>query len=123
MGKVLLAGLSPEKLAAYFTKAKLDALTPHTITDRAVLMQQVEAARRDGYAISQEEVAPGVVGIAVPVHDGSGNVVASLAIGVPLNEGNTAQLVARHLDKLREASKAISAEVARVPGLSLSARV
>jgi IclR family pca regulon transcriptional regulator len=123
MGKVLLAGLSPEKLAAYFTKAKLDALTPHTITDRAVLMQQVEAARRDGYAISQEEVAPGVVGIAVPVHDGSGNVVASLAIGVPLNEGNTAQLVARHLDKLREASKAISAEVARGPGLSLSARV
>jgi IclR family pca regulon transcriptional regulator len=122
MGKVLLAGLSPEKLAAYFSKAKLDALTPHTITDRAVLMQQVDAARRDGYAISDQEVAIGVSGLAVPVHDGSGAVVASLGIGIPLHEGNGAQLVARHLDKLREASKAISAEVARVPGLALSAR-
>jgi DNA-binding IclR family transcriptional regulator len=86
-------------------------------------MQQVEAARRDGYATAEEEIAPHVAGIAVPVHDGSGNVVASLSIGVPMNEGNAAQLVARHLDRLRDASKAISAEVARVPGLALSARV
>jgi IclR family pca regulon transcriptional regulator len=122
MGKVLLAGLSPEKLAAYFAKAKLEPITSHTITDSAVLTQQIEAARRDGYAKSEEEVASAVAGIAVPVHDGTGNVVASLGIGVPMHEGNASQLVARHLDRLREASKAISAEVARVPGLALSAR-
>lgn len=123
MGKVLLAGLSQEKLAAYFAKAKLDAMTPRTITDPAVLLEQVDAARRDGYAISEEEVAVQVAGLAVPVHDGSGNVVASLGIGVPMHEANAAQLVARHLDSLRAASKAISAEVARVPGLALSAKV
>lgn len=122
-GKVLLAGLSPEKLAVYFTKAKLEALTERTITDRSQLMQQIEAARRDGYATGEEEIGPDVAAIAVPVHDGSGHVVAALGIGVPLQEANAAQLVARHLTRLREASSAISAEVARVPGLALSAQV
>jgi len=122
-GKVLLAGLSPDRLADFFTKASLDALTDHTITDRSRLLQQIEAARRDGYATAEEELAPGVASIAVPVHDGAGHVVASLNLSSHLHEASAAQLVSRHLDALRKASQAISAEVARVPGLSLSAQV
>jgi len=122
-GKVLLAGLSPEKLATYFARARLEALTPRTITDRAKLTEQIEAARRDGYAISEEEVAPGAASIGVPVHDGSGHVVAGLGICAHVHEATAAQLLSRHLDTLREASQAISAEVARVTGLALSAQV
>jgi IclR family pca regulon transcriptional regulator len=122
-GKILLAGLSPERLAAYFDKARLESVTERTITDRARLQQQIEKARQDGYATGVEEVAPDVVGLAVPVHDGAGNVVAALGIGVPLSEGSVDDVVARHLQKLRAASLAISAEVARVPGLALSAQV
>ena len=48
LGKVLLAGLGPERLAAWFEKAELTRFTDRTITDRATLMQQIEAARRDG---------------------------------------------------------------------------
>jgi len=121
-GKVLLAGLSPERLAVYFAQARLEPVTEHTITDRAQLMEQIDAARRDGYATGEGEIAPDVAAIAVPVHDGAGHVVAALGFGAPLQEGNAAQLVARHLDRLREASAAISVEVARVPGLALSAR-
>jgi len=122
-GKVLLAGLPPERLAAYFSKARLEALTERTITDRAALAQQIENARRDGYATAEEEIAPGVASVAVPVHDGTGHVVASLNVSSHLHESNAVQLVTRHLDALRAASQAISAEVARVPGLALSAQV
>jgi IclR family pca regulon transcriptional regulator len=122
-GKVLLASLSPEKLANYFAKAKLEAVTERTVTDRAVLTRQIDAARRDGYAIAEEEIAAGVSSIAVPVHDGSGRVVASLNLSSHMHEATAAELVSRHLDTLRAASQWISAEVARVPGLALSAQV
>ena len=121
-GKVLLAGLSPERLATYFARATLEPLTPRTVTDRATLMAQIDATRRDGYATSEEEMAPGAVSLAVPVHDGSGHVVAGLGICAHVHEANAAQLVSRHLETLREASQAISAEVARVTGLALSAQ-
>src|SRR5690606_6433415 len=50
LGKVLLAGLGAERLGAWFEKADLARFTDRTITDRGTLMQQIEAARRDGYA-------------------------------------------------------------------------
>jgi len=48
--------------------------------------------------------------------------LAETIVGLRPKE-DIAQLIERHLESLRAASKAISAEVARVPGLSLSARV
>ncbi len=122
-GKILLAGLSAERLATYFSKAKLESVAERTITDRAVLTRQIEAARRDGYATAEEEIAAGVASIAVPVHDGAGRVVASLNLSTHMHEATATELVARHLETLREASRWISAEVARVPGLALSAQV
>jgi IclR family pca regulon transcriptional regulator len=123
MGKVLLAGLAPDRLAAYFAQSKLERYTDRTITDRALLQQQIDAARRDGYAVAEEEITEGVASIAVPVHDGTGRVVAAVNTSVHSHEATATELVARHLAALREAGIAISTEVARVPGLSLSAHL
>lgn len=123
LGKVLLAGLGPERLAAWFEKAELNALTPRTITDRAVLQQQIDAARRDGYASSDEEIAPDVISVAVPVRDAAGRIVAALNVSVHSAEASVAEFVSRHLAALREASQAVSAEAARIPVIALSAQV
>jgi len=123
LGKVLLAGLGPERLASWFEKAELASFTPRTITDRAQLMQQIEAARRDGYATTEEEIASGVVSLAVPVRDAAGRVVAALNVSVHTNEASAAQLVSKHLAALRDASMAVSAEAARMPVIALSAQV
>jgi IclR family pca regulon transcriptional regulator len=123
LGKVLLAGLGPERLANWFEKAELTRYTDRTITDHATLMQQIEAARRDGYATAEEELAPGVVGLAVPVRDAAGRVVAALAVGVHISEARAQELVTRHLAALRDASQAVSAEAARMPVIALSAQV
>jgi IclR family pca regulon transcriptional regulator len=123
LGKVLLAGLGPERLASWFDKAKLEKLTERTITDRATLMQQIEAVRRDGYATAEEEIAPGTVSLAVPVRDAAGRVVAALSVSVHANESTAAQLASRHLAALRDASLAASAEAARMPVIALSAQV
>lgn len=123
LGKVLLAGLGPERLNAWFEKAELERFTEHTVTDRPLLMQQIEAARRDGYATAEEEIAPGMASLAVPVRDAAGRVVAALNVVVSVQQATAAELATRHLAALREASLAVSSEAARMPVIALSAQV
>ena len=49
-GKVLLAFLAPDEMMARITSRPLIALTPSTITQLAVLLDQLREARRRGYA-------------------------------------------------------------------------
>jgi IclR family pca regulon transcriptional regulator len=123
MGRVLLAGLTPERLAWYFNHAKLESLTEKTVTDRSQLERLIDESRRDGYSAVEEELAMGVVALAVPVYDGAGRAVAALNTSTHARHANAAALIAERLPTLQRISKAISAELASVPGLSLSVQV
>jgi IclR family transcriptional regulator, pca regulon regulatory protein len=122
MGRVLLAGLSTESLANYFAKAKLEALTAKTVTNRTELERLIAECRRTGYSLVEEELATGVVSLAVPVFDNAGRVVAALNVSTH-SRANAAGLVAARLATLQRVSKAISAEMTNTPGLALSAQV
>src|ERR1700758_2079469 len=78
MGRVLLAGVSAERLQHYFQTAKLEALTDRTVTDRVKLRSLIEECRRAGYAAVGDELAYGVIPVAVPVFDQRGRVAAAL---------------------------------------------
>jgi len=80
MGRVLLAGLSPEDRAALLSASDIRALTPKTITDRQLLAKAIEEAGSNGYAIVDEELELGLRSIAVPLHDRSGAVVAAINV-------------------------------------------
>jgi IclR family pca regulon transcriptional regulator len=123
MGRVLLAGLNAERLDQYFRTQKLVALTDRTITDPKKIRQLIEDCRRTGYAAVEDELAYGVVAVAVPVFDQSGRVVAALNSSSHSKRISKAKLVRERIAMLREASRQLSAELARVPGLSLSAQV
>lgn len=77
-GKVLLAFG-----AADLPGGRLERLTEHTITSRAVLATQLEEVRRRGYAITAEELEPGLVAISAPVFRETGAAVAALSISAP----------------------------------------
>jgi IclR family acetate operon transcriptional repressor len=81
-GKVLLAALAEDALAALLT-SPLPALTPRTITDPAALRRELRRVRDRGYATGIEELEPGFMAVAVPVHTRDGQVVASVGIGGP----------------------------------------
>jgi IclR family transcriptional regulator, pca regulon regulatory protein len=87
MGRVLLAGLEPEQLAAYFRTARLERLTPHTLTDRAGLEADLRRVRAQGWALVDQELEIGLRSVAAPVTDGTGRVVAavnvSMRVGMP----------------------------------------
>lgn len=122
MGRVLLAGLSRERLEWYFANARLEALTDHTVTDPKRLEQIIDECRRSGYSAVEDELAFGVVAVAVPVVDHAGRVVAALNSSGHSKRMTKAQLVRDRLPMLRQVSRQISQELALVPGLSMSAQ-
>jgi len=122
MGRVLLAGLGPERLNQYFDVAKLTALTDKTVTDPHKLRDLIEEARRNGYAAVADELAYGVIALAVPVFDHHGRVVAALNSSSHSGRMTRTKLVRGRLAMLQHVSQQISVSIATIPGLSLSAQ-
>jgi IclR family KDG regulon transcriptional repressor len=81
-GHVLLASCTPDVVSRVL-KEGLVARTPKTNTDTRTFLKALEEARHDGYSIDDEESEVGMRGIAAPVRDISGNVVAAIGFGGP----------------------------------------
>ena len=80
MGRVLLAALPGEALETYLATARLDQLTPHTVTDRARLREVLAEVADTGWALVDQELEEGLRSIAVPVRDRDGQVIAAMNI-------------------------------------------
>ena len=94
-GKVLLASLGDGEAQKLVGGRRLAAITPHTITDPAVLIASLAKVRRQGFATVAEENIPGVLSVGAPIHDRGGAVVAALSVAFPkyLDSGLTLQSV------------------------------
>lgn len=82
LGKALLA-YDPEALEGFLAKGALPSLTPNTITDPALLRQELERVRHQGYATDWEEFHEGNICVAAPVRNYRGKVVAAISLSLP----------------------------------------
>ncbi len=82
-GKVLLAYLSDERLRRALAAQPLRRHTPRTIADPDALRAHLAQVRAQGYALDDEEYREGVRGVAAPVRDHRGQVVAAVNAGGP----------------------------------------
>jgi len=80
MGRVLLAGLSPEELDKYLAEATFVAFTERTVTDPEQLREILREVDRQGYSIVDQELEDGLRAIAAPIHDASGAVIAAINV-------------------------------------------
>ena len=122
-GRALLAGLSTERLNRYFETTKFAALTDLTVVDPGKLRQLVEDCRKSGYSAVVDELAYGVIALAVPVFDQYGRVVAALNTSSHSRKYTKAKLIRERLSMLQQVSRELSADLTSVPGLSLSAQL
>jgi len=81
-GKVILA-FGPAPVRERLLGTQLEQVTPHTITARAELESQLDAARTAGVAHTYEELEVGLDAIAAPVFGADGDVVAALDVSGP----------------------------------------
>jgi DNA-binding IclR family transcriptional regulator len=80
-GRVLLAYWDPASVEAYLARKLIVAYTPTTVTDLDALRRILADVRRQGFALNDQEYVQDSVGIAAPVRDRDGNVVAALNLG------------------------------------------
>jgi len=95
-GRVLLASLDEETLSRFLLTGPWESITPLSTTDPKILRKKVLAVRTDGYALNDSEYVVGVVGVAVPVKNKDGDVVAALTLSAPKSRhtvGDMAKLV------------------------------
>src|SRR5512140_3209603 len=77
-GKAILAWMPPAALEQ--AMGHLQRYTPLTLMKRRDLEADLEETRKRGYAVNKGEIREGVAGIAAPIRDRHGGVVASVAI-------------------------------------------
>lgn len=78
MGRVLLAGLAGPELDAFLHGLDPRSLTRSTVTDKRKLRHEIERARRQGWALVDQELEDGLRSIAVPIRHSAGRVVAAI---------------------------------------------
>jgi DNA-binding IclR family transcriptional regulator len=81
-GKAMLAWLGPAQLDAL--SRRLRAFSPRTLVEPADFLREMERVRQNGYAVNRGEWRESVGGVAAPVRDPSGQVVAALGVSGPI---------------------------------------
>lgn len=80
MGRVLLAGLPEDELRAYLARADLRRLTSHTVATAGQLRSELARARRQGWALVDQELEEGLRAVAAPIRNRAGQVVAAVNV-------------------------------------------
>ena len=109
-GKVLMAGLPPDELAAALTTPSRAGLPRYIGRSEEQLREELTAVRARGWALADEELAPGVRSVAVPVRDGTGTVRAAMNVTVHAAETSVDTLLDEHLPHLLRAAGEVSAD-------------
>jgi IclR family pca regulon transcriptional regulator len=110
-GKVLLGAFSREAIyALYEGHAPLPAVTPFTITDLQVLLQQIGKARQDGWCYINQETALGIASLSVPIRV-EGETHYSLSVSAHVNFAVTT-IMERYLPDLLGTATLISGMLA-----------
>ena len=85
IGKAILAHLDPSRLDSYLASVTLHPRTPHTITDRDALRDDLRRIRARGFALDDEEIFPGLRCVAAPVFNFEGRVIAGVSVAGPVS--------------------------------------
>lgn len=109
-GKVLLAALDTQSLASVLSQPSRSGLPRYPPRDPDRFAGELRVIRARGWALADEELAPGIRSVAVPVRDGEGRVQAAMNVTVHAAETSVDTLVERHLPMLLRAAGDVSAD-------------
>ncbi len=101
-GKAILA-FQPDSYLERISTSML-RYTGTTVRSLAALKRDLEGIRRQGYAVNRGEWEAKVVGVAAPIRNHAGQVIASIGIAGPLERLN-ARVIKRYAKRVVEAAR------------------
>lgn len=112
-GRVLLAAMPLERAAEILAMPSRSGVRPWAEPAPGDLHDLLCQVHAQGYALADNELAPGIRSVAVPVHDGEGRVLAAMNVTVNSGETDVRTLTEDYLPLLKAAAEAIGADWAR----------
>jgi len=113
LGKVLLAGLTPAELDAVLDEPSRAGVRARWQPGRDELDEVLREVRAKGWALTDEQLAPGIRSVAAPLRDGAdGRVLAALNVTVHAAETPVETLTREHLPLLLQTAGDIGADFA-----------
>ncbi|MDM4766086.1 IclR family transcriptional regulator C-terminal domain-containing protein [Pelomonas sp. SE-A7] len=108
MGRVLLGALPRAELDARLEHLVITRNTAHTVVDVDQLRDRILQTRQQGWCLVNQELEEGLVSLAAPLRDRSGQVIAALNLGAQVNRLPPEALLSQGLPKLLAAAASIS---------------
>lgn len=112
-GKLLLAYLPEMKQEEILARSQLIPFTPKTIIDIQKLRAELKVIKRQGYAFSDGEWVEDAAGIAAPIFDIKGDILAALTVSGP-SFRFTSEKIQFHKQYLLKAAERISNDLGYV---------
>lgn len=108
IGRVLLAELPDHDLDHFLDTVDLAPVTALTVTDSGQLRQTLADARKQGWAMVDQELEEGVRSVAAPIRDATGRPIAALGMSVAARTVSLDDLHADYLPAIVGAAADIS---------------
>ena len=106
-GRVLLSQFPDTEIGQRIGRKPLPARTPHTITKLAPLLAEIQAVRKRGYAISDEELDR-MRALAVPVIGDGSQIVAAISVSAASARVRATDLRNQFLPVLQTCARTLS---------------
>ena len=110
LGKVLLAALPLAEAERILAEPSRSGITPRWQPDASERAASLREVRARGWALTDEQLAPGIRSVAVPLRDGEGRVIAALNVNSHAAETPLEVLTGKHLPLLLQTAGAVSAD-------------
>ena len=108
MGRALLAGLSDEALRKILESTELVAFTRYTKADTVSLIAEIKNVRKQGLALVSQEFELGIFGMAAPIYDAGGRVIAAVSLSTNLARNQEKAFLRKFRTTLLAAAATIS---------------
>jgi IclR family transcriptional regulator, pca regulon regulatory protein len=111
MGKVILANLAPDRLAALLDRIDYVKWTERTIGTRAEFESELERTRERGFGVTDQEMIDGLRAVASPIFDRHGTPIAALSVALPVQTWSLEYLLDDVAPRVIVAGKTISSHL------------
>ena len=108
-GIAMLSCWPQEEVERWLSGRVFIAYTPYTVTTVEGVRELIATARSRGYAITEQQLDPGMRGIAVPIRSRTSEVVGAISVSLPMGNETTSAATSRALPVLREVEHSLLA--------------